>query len=50
MKEKLGLPDPRLTNNSATLPSQPQPRHGKEVDELIASITSQVRAFLKVTP
>jgi L-fuculose-phosphate aldolase len=50
MKEKLGLPDPRLTHNSATLPSQPQPRHGKEVDELIASITSQVRAFLEVTP
>jgi L-fuculose-phosphate aldolase len=50
MKEKLGLPDPRLTHNSATLSSQPQPLHGKEVDELIASITSQVRAFLNVTP
>jgi L-fuculose-phosphate aldolase len=50
MKEKLGLPDPRLAHSSATLPSQSQLVRGKEVNELIASITSQVRAFLKVTP
>jgi L-fuculose-phosphate aldolase len=67
MKEKLGLPDPRLrvqavadrnehrgpnskdhpADKSPALPSQPLPLKTKEIDELIASITSQVLAFLK---
>ena len=69
MKERLGLPDPRLREQavagqrerrgqnstdavygSAALPAQPPKPHAKEIDELIASITSQVLAFLKVTP
>ena len=49
MKQKLGLPDPRLTDKkqprpSATFPaSTPQ---ANDVDALIASITSQVLAYL----
>ena len=54
MKQKLGLPDPQLAGENlpqAPLPSSP-PRApiAKEVNELIASITSQVLAFLKVAP
>jgi L-fuculose-phosphate aldolase len=57
-KQKLGLPDPRLreqvaqnkppVQNSPAVDS-PYP-HARDVDELIASITSQVLAFLKVRP
>ena len=53
MKQRLGLPDPRL-------PQQKQPpaapvqaaatHHARDLDELIASITSQVLAYLKVAP
>jgi L-fuculose-phosphate aldolase len=61
MKERLGLPDPRLRNQAAgghgnrghgatAVASQPLPLHAKDIDELIASVTSQVLAFLKVTP
>ncbi len=54
MKQKLGLPDPRLRGQrpvqqpSAVVPAPT--RTAKDVDELIASITSQVMAYLKVAP
>ena len=50
MKQRLGLPDPRLKQKkaaaSATPSSSPAPP-AKDVDELIASITSQVLAYLR---
>lgn len=50
MKKKLGLPDPRLREHAAAAHGNPGTLPAKEVDELIASITSQVLAFLKATP
>jgi L-fuculose-phosphate aldolase len=60
MKRRLGLPDPRLPGEFVSPTNQR--RHAKgtaahqftappeEIDELIASITSQMLAFLKATP
>lgn len=59
MKEKLGLPDPRLRERAASQSKPPVLNppavdnpyfQTKDLDQLIASITSQVLAFLKVTP
>jgi L-fuculose-phosphate aldolase len=56
MKEKLGLPDPRLREQGdgqgkRTVDSPDAPHlQEDDVEPLIASITSQVLAFLKVTP
>jgi L-fuculose-phosphate aldolase len=54
MKEKLGLPDPRLTERhpaaTASCDSPALPLASKEVDALISSITSQVLDFLKRVP
>jgi L-fuculose-phosphate aldolase len=54
MKEKLGLPDPRLREQAQS--KRPVPAgvdapylHANDIEQLIASITSQVLAFLKVT-
>jgi L-fuculose-phosphate aldolase len=54
MKERLGLPDPRLqpedkprVQNSPAMTSSNF--RAKDVEELITSITSQVLAFLKVS-
>jgi L-fuculose-phosphate aldolase len=49
MKQKLGLPDPRLKEKRATPPAKTSPAPAlpaKDADELIASITSQVLAYL----
>jgi L-fuculose-phosphate aldolase len=50
MKQRLGLPDPRLKDTKATVPARtsiaPAPP-AKDVDQLIASITSQVLAYLR---
>jgi L-fuculose-phosphate aldolase len=49
MKQRLGLPDPRLKQRKAAAPvttaAAPAPA-AKDVDDLIASITSQVLAYL----
>jgi L-fuculose-phosphate aldolase len=50
MKQRLGLPDPRLKEKKAAVPAKasitPTPS-AKDADELIASITSQVLAYLR---
>jgi hypothetical protein len=55
MKQKLGLPDPRLREQAQSkqpVAAEAEAPHLQEndVEQLIASITSQVLAFLKVTP
>jgi L-fuculose-phosphate aldolase len=55
MKEKLGLPDPRLREQAQSerpVAAGVESPHLQEddIEPLIASITSQVLAFLKVTP
>jgi L-fuculose-phosphate aldolase len=54
IKQKLGLPDPRLPHQKspqASPTSSPAPTlQVKDVNELIASITSQVLGFLQVKP
>ena len=54
IKQKLGLPDPRLAKQKlpqTSPPSSPAPTpQAKDVNELIASITAQVLAFFKAAP